>query len=171
MDDTTAAAPPGVLHFDLDDLDVGEITFLELTLNQKLREFLPDSEIITFNDVVAQFSPKAREALGAAGVKCPTGLILQTVGLLQLRRDNPAATWEDAGKLKVEVEAPKADIDPTAFIRSADAAAAGPVPLADQMAAVQAIRDSGVGTVLPEPMTPDGPTLGPPAGQPTGTTS
>jgi hypothetical protein len=90
------------LNIDFDALTVGEVDFLEDTLNEKLRPLLGD-RIITFQDVLANF----RDGGDGAGLKIPQGKILRTMAWMQLRKTNPDATWEDAGALEL-VAAPKA---------------------------------------------------------------
>lgn len=99
-----------VLNFDFDALTVAEIDFLEDELNSRLRDLLGD-KIVTFNDVIDQFRPRA-EGDRQPDLKIPQGKILRVMAWMQIRKSDPAATWEQAGelRLKMEVAPPKAEV-------------------------------------------------------------
>jgi hypothetical protein len=93
------------LNIDFDALTVGEIDFIEDTLNEKLRSVLGD-RIVTFKDVVSQFGEDAKPTF-----PIPQGKILRVMGWLQLRKSDPKATWEQAGELEFKA-APKEELPP-----------------------------------------------------------
>lgn len=143
MTDTTDSEQRYLGAVDLDDFTLGQITLLELTVNRELKEFLPAGEIVTFNDVVAQF--QERSGGEAPRVRVPLGIILQSIGLVQLRATDPEATWEDAGKLKMEVTTPK--VDAAAMVTAASTAATE----AEDPARLAEMAASGVPLSVPPP--------------------
>lgn len=140
MTDTQLPSEVTYLTFNLDDMEIGEISFLEMELNRQLRDFLVmiaeqlgRPVAVTFNVIVAQFQyargavdPETGEKVPPPEFPIPTGPILQTAGLMQLRKTNPDATWEDAARMKLKVEIETSGVDPTKLVAEAQAAAAMP---------------------------------------------
>lgn len=113
------------LTFDFDNMKVGEISLFELTIITKMREhdLLEPGVIPTFDDVMVGFRHQRGNEI-APRVYVPMGFIMQAAGLVQLRRSNPDATWEEAGQMEMEVRPPKGD--PSALVAAAETAATLP---------------------------------------------
>lgn len=95
------------LKIDFNTLSVGEIDFIEDTLNDKCRSLLGD-KVVSFSDVVEQFQEDTKPR-----ITIPQGKIMRTLAWLQLRKDDPDATWEQAGELQLVADiVPKAEPTP-----------------------------------------------------------
>ena len=96
------------ITIDLAKLSAAEVDFMEDTLNDQLASRL-GANIVEFGDLVKQFKweadVRAAEAEGvnppafpAGVVKVPSVKVMRVIELVQLRRSNPNAKWEDTGQ-------------------------------------------------------------------------
>lgn len=93
------------LKLDFDRFKVGEMAFIEETLNERFAAYLARKDTnVRFNDVIEQFNMdddfKPRLDLSQ-------GVILQVMAWVQLRRENPDGTWEEAGEFEMAPHDPK----------------------------------------------------------------
>lgn len=95
---------PSIPPIDLSKLTLGEVDFLEDEVNERLRSVL-GSNVASIDSIVAQFQPDEPPPF-----VIPRGKIMRILGWIALRRTDKAATWEQAGELDIEVEAPKVDL-------------------------------------------------------------
>jgi hypothetical protein len=85
-------------------LTLGEVDFLEDEVNERCRSVL-GTHVASIDTIIAQFQPDEPPPF-----VIPRGKVMRILGWIALRRTNPDATWEEAGDLDIEVEAPKADL-------------------------------------------------------------
>jgi hypothetical protein len=93
---------PSIPPIDLSKLTLGEVDTLETEVNERLRDLL-GANVASIDSIVAQFQQDATPPF-----VIPKGKIMRILGWIALRRTRPDATWEEAGDLDIEVEAPKA---------------------------------------------------------------
>lgn len=96
------------ITLDVTKLTTAEVDLIEDTLNEQMGPRL-GANIVSFSDLMDTFRwekrVKAAEEAGTAPPPFPAGVVrvspikfLRAVELVQLRRSNPQATWDDTGK-------------------------------------------------------------------------
>lgn len=86
-----------MLTLDISKLTAADVDLIEDTLNEKLANHPAFAgRIITFQDVVDDLRP--RDENEDRPRRIPFAKLTRTLELVELRRVNPAATWDDTGR-------------------------------------------------------------------------